>query len=128
MGDLGNTAEEHDDILSARSILRAAADLVEPEGKWIQGGLAGDRDGRPLRGAVTGADYCGHCWCIVGAIDKAWWLGRQSGETYHTTASDLAKDMLSKSLGMAPEYWNDLPGRTQTQAVSALRTASGETP
>jgi hypothetical protein len=108
-------------------LLRDAADLIEPDGKWVQGGLAGDKNGRPLDGAVTGADFCGHCWCVVGAIDKAWWNARCVEKLdVSLRASNLAKSHLQTMLGMNPMYWNDLPGRTQEEAVSALRRAAQE--
>jgi hypothetical protein len=114
-------------MMDAAALLNRAADLIEPEGKWIQGALAGDRNGRPLRGAVTGADFCGFCWCIVGAIDKAWWNARcvdKLDVTHHRTHE--AYDALHAHLEAMPEEWNDAPGRTQAEAVEALRAASAK--
>jgi hypothetical protein len=111
----------------AAALLLAAADLIEPPGKWVQGGLAGDQYGRPLRGAVTGADFCGHCWCVFGAIDKAWWNARCiDHQNISLSAADAAKMRLQEHLGMNPMAWNDQAGRVQAEAVAALREAAAK--
>lgn len=114
---------------SPSDLLLMAADLVEPAGRWVQGALCGDRNGRPLLGAVTGADFCGHCWCALGSIDKAWWNARHAEDERLTSlqSREEAKSLLQQHLGVNPAAWNDAPERTQAEVVSALRAAAKAT-
>ena len=111
---------------TAAELLLMAADLIEPEGKWVQGALCGDRTGRPLLGAITGADFCGYCWCASGAIDKAWWNARHAEQERLTSleAREEAKRILRNHLGRIVVEWNDEPSRTQAEVVSKMREAA----
>ncbi len=51
---------------SFADILNAAADLLEPEGAWIQGAFA--RDANRHQVYYGSSDAC--CWCVSGAIRK----------------------------------------------------------
>lgn len=111
--------------MAPQELLMKAADLIEPPGRWVQGALAGDRNGRPLQDAVTGADFCGHCWCVLGAIDKVMWNVRCVDKLdVPYSVRDAAKQILADHLGRNPAAWNDAEGRTQTEAVEALRSAA----
>jgi hypothetical protein len=106
-------------------VLRAAADLIEPEGKWVQGALAGDEQGRPLRAAVTGADFCGFCWCAWGSLDMATWNAAVKDQRDGAwKARDGARVALHSYLGRDVAAWNDAPERTQAEVVAALRAAA----
>jgi hypothetical protein len=103
-------------------ILDRAADLIEPEGAWIQGRLSNSGD---TRGKAT-------CFCVVGAIYAA------AGED-DEKAADHARDVLAQTLGYAddnpsPEFagdtpvvaWNDTPKRKQAEVVAKLREAAAK--
>ena len=49
-------------------VLRAARELITPEGAWIQHQLARSADGRHLAGYEPGAV----CFCARGAMQKVW--------------------------------------------------------
>ena len=48
-------------------IYRAAADLIEPEGAWCQGGYAQRKDGDRLYNGMH-EDACS--WCVLGAFER----------------------------------------------------------
>src|SRR6516164_3781777 len=88
-------------------LLWDAADLLERDG-WCQREFE-DAQGR---------------YCLVGAINRALPL---------EVRQDLAEDLLeaaemhmSKFVGADPMRWNDRPGRTKEEVISALRRASEE--
>lgn len=96
------------------AVLSGAADLIEPEGAWIQGHYAMTRFGRPIGPLEAPAA----CWCTVGALTNTacgdgpwqWWESRRYLERVidRTGITD----------------WNDAPERTQAEVVSALRQAA----
>ena len=98
----------------AREILNKAADLV---GKgWTQGARYRNEFGHgswDMPDTVTSR-------CMVGAIDEV------GGE--ETAASYEAYKRLYRHLGVDPEGWNDIPGRTKETVVKALRKAALTTP
>lgn len=92
--------------MTVADILDKAADLIEPEGCWMQGAFG-------LRK--------GTCFCAVGAIRAA--LDVPS----ITAAENWVDQNARKALGMDAmtiEDWNDAPGRTQAEVVSKLREAA----
>jgi len=99
--------------VTTAEILRKAADLIEPEGKWTQGYYARNSSG-DIRVAT---DSEAVCWCAIGAIRKV----------SHTTASREAI-VVAQMLGFKGSdelvNWNDAKGRTQAEVVAALRAAA----
>ena len=103
-----------------RSVLLAAADLVEPYGRWTRHELARDADGRSA--APTGPHA--RCWCVAGAL-QAVCGGAASG------AYQDAMEWLMRAAGLTNvSGWNDAPGRTSAEVVALLRRAAdlAETP
>lgn len=102
-------------------ILLRAADLVEPEGAWIQGELGLTEDGE-----VVTADEIDRavCFCMSGAVWKAIDLP-------YAAAYKIVLDGIFPVLNVAARQangvgpWNDAPGRTQAEVVAALRKAAG---
>lgn len=95
-------------------ILERAADLIEPEGRWIQGVFA-----RNAKGEFTGlSEFRGPavCWCISGATCK------ESPEDDGAEADVY----LQRFLGAHPSEWNDAPERTQSEVVAKLREAAAK--
>lgn len=82
------------------AVLRDAADLIEPPGKWIQGRL-----GDPETGC-----------CAVGAIIYA---AGNCDDTYFACVAAM-----ENLLGTYASIWNDTKGRTQAEVVAALRIAA----
>lgn len=93
-------------------ILNAAADLIEPAGRWTRKALA-----RNARGtAVDPRKSTAVCWCAAGAIQRV-------------VAGD--RDQLQRLLAVVRsvtdfpvQLWNDGLGRTQAEVVAALREAA----
>ena len=94
-------------------ILFAAADKIEPKGAWTQGSFA--RNSRGIMADPLSEDAI--CWCASGAIISA------NGKDDHVAF--LAKRAFENSVIKSHIYdWNDDPERTQSQVVSALRSAA----
>jgi len=91
-------------------VLERAADLIEPEGAWTQGTWARDRSGDTATRAEEG------CWCLWGAIYKT--VG------YDAVATSPCLMAVANLVGDSSIHWNDVPGRTQAEVVSALREAA----
>ena len=98
-------------VADAGTVLNLAADLIEPEGAWTQHQWARDASGQPV-GVLDGAV----CWDIAGAIVRV--APDYSGIAF---ALDSA---LKGIVGKSMSGWNDAPGRTQAEAVAALRAAA----
>lgn len=86
---------------SVADILDKAADLIEPEGAWMQG------------------DYGGHhlgCYCALGAI-------RAVGGYAHdiNPAAYILQQVVPAKFA---HEWNDAPERTQAEVVAKLREAA----
>lgn len=92
-------------------ILTAAADLIDKPGAWTQYQWARNAAGQPV-GVLDGAV----CWDIAGAIVRV--APDYSGIAFSLDAA--LKDTVGKSMS----GWNDAPGRTQSEAVAALRAAA----
>lgn len=94
------------------AILQRAADLIAPEGAWIQGSF-----GRP-----------GECYCVRGAI------GAASGSVFLADGHAASEIAFAASIGRphgtdnaagcSLVTWNDSPDRTQAEVVQALRDAA----
>jgi hypothetical protein len=99
-------------------ILSAAADLIEPEGRWTKGAFARDQAGHIVQVESQNAS----CFCVAGAIYKV------AGRRQSTRVGRLI-DQLSAPLQAGGRYrgladFNDHPERTQAEVVSALRQAA----
>lgn len=90
-------------------ILRAAADLIEPEGAWTQGRLNIFRNGQPV------------CWCAMGAIIHA--SGGCGRDAVSLIEADLPRSPSTEPLRPIAK-WNDAPERTQAEVVAKLREAA----
>ncbi len=107
------------DERSESEILDAAADLIEPEGRWTQEKYARSEDGRgsPLDAGI--------CFCVVGAIAAVMGVEAWQAETSEPV-SVLAQTLgfTDEDPGADVECWNDAPDRTQAEVVAALRKAA----
>jgi hypothetical protein len=98
-------------------ILSAAADLIEPEGRWTQKQCGRGASGRPVN-FVSKAT----CFCAVGAIAAA-------AGAVKFDDGDGAPDEVVNALRVEVNCWhiptwNDAPNRTQSEVVTALRQAA----
>lgn len=88
-------------------VLEAAADLIEPEGRWAQ-------DIFYKRG---------DCYCLVGALREA----AGAGSAIAVERGPIA-DAVHAARGPDDRVmlhdWNDAPGRTQAEVVAKLREAA----
>ena len=99
---------------AVRRVLLDAADLIEPEGCWTQGNMAVDADGHLCM--PRGRDAV--CWCALGAIARS--------SPSHGVSMDAVGLLRLHLKGSRISEWNDAPGRTQAEVVSALRAAAGK--
>lgn len=91
--------------MTARDVLLAAADRIE------------------IRGHCQGAsEIDGRC-CVIGALDRT---------TSDPALYNKATAMLCRYIGAPADHWfarivtwNDAPGRTAAEVISALRGAAG---
>lgn len=104
-------------MVSVAKILNRAADLIEKPGAWTQDAAARDSSGRRIEPTSREAV----CWCTWGAIAKV-------GGKHERVAFDALIASLNLPDWYDPasfgEVWNDAPGRTQDEAVAALRDAA----
>jgi len=103
--------------VSVADVLNAAADLLEPEGRWTRGHAA-----RAVGG--MGVDFNSpdaSCWCAWGALAKV--SGGNEVEAFEALTDHL---QLEQEIDPAlfGEIWNDAPERTQAEVVQALRDAA----
>jgi hypothetical protein len=80
---------------------------------WCQGTVAQDEDGR----AVAPESSDARRWSILGAL-LASWNGGPVGDLRQAVTS-----LLAATERLPLEVWNDRPGRTQTEVVSAFERA-----
>jgi len=98
---------------SPREILLEAAELLEKPGAWTQKSAARDKQGRHVLFDEVGAVS----FCMIGAISRI------SNNEY--PAYQDAKLALSRVVGRPGIVtFNDAPGRTQSEVVTALRKAA----
>jgi hypothetical protein len=99
--------------MKVSEILSKAADLIEPEGAWLQAYSAKNADGEP----VSSSDARACKFCIYGAMARI--CDRDAD------ARQRARDFIHPVIGTELiSIWNDAPERTQAEVVSALREAS----
>lgn len=101
------------------TVLRKAAELIEPEGAWTKGAFA--RCGSAPIGPLTAN---AECWCVLGALYAAASERRADPYVFDVIA------MLCGHLGLRTRAeltdWNDRPFRTQAEVVQALRNAADQ--
>lgn len=106
--------------LTVSQVLDRAADLIEPEGKWTQGGSYALS---ALGNSIDSIDPEAACFCAMGAVYRS-----AGVSTWHKTGAlelvDKARKHLATMLGVAMASWNDAPERTQPEVVAALRKAA----
>ena len=108
------------EALSVSEVLSRAADLLEKPGAWTQWAYGRDIFGDVEEdGSEMPTDPV--CFCVQGAIGQV--MGeRPYGAPIYPVIGALA-DHLGVPAVDVP-VWNDAPGRTQAEVVSALRAAS----
>ncbi|MFA7295681.1 MAG: hypothetical protein WC211_00675 [Dehalococcoidia bacterium] len=107
--------------LSAAQILRAAAEIVERPGAWIQGVAARDVDGVCV-GLVRDIRTLGVCFCAQGAM----WAVTGDAEAAGDAEEALRKAIPASTPGgyRSIALWNDTPGRTADEVATAMRRAA----
>lgn len=93
-------------------VLRAAADLIEPEGRWTQRELARRANGRSTNPNSLEAV----CWCSAGALQRI--IG-STADPYHE-----AINWLREAIADVVTIFNDAPGRASHEVIAALRQAA----
>jgi hypothetical protein len=91
-------------------LLKEAADLVEPPGRWIQEVIAQDEDGEETSVSMKPAV----CWCAWGAIDETIRRHRAWGQD--------AFGFMERTVGGPIGPFND--SHSQPEVVAALRKAA----
>ena len=97
--------------LTVADVLNRAADLIEPEGAWMQ-----DNYTRNLQS-----------FCPLGAIAHVAGVGCTHA-SQHPASFALSRylDPSDPSPGRVVARWNDAPERTQAEVVAALRQAAAD--
>lgn len=100
-------------------VLSKAADLIEPEGAWMQGAPARRADGSAAYNVFEHEDVV--CFCALGAIQKA-----AGSDPEYEPASEFFRTRILRAMGRNVSYasWNDAPVRTQAEVVAKLREAA----
>jgi hypothetical protein len=104
--------------VTTADVLSRAADLLEEFG-WCQGALARDENGAAIGNAVMPAcvvDPHAISFCYEGALRRAAFdfSGDPDGDLYED----------AWYAGAGDPSWNDKPGRTKSEVVTALREAA----
>jgi len=104
-------------------VLAKAADLIEPEGRWIQGAYAKDAVGEEVYPPSGDAV----CFCTYGALYMASGRPREMRDAEHGPAAYYLRRAIGRELqryGRRLDKWNDRRDRTQAEVVAALRKAA----
>lgn len=113
VGDGAQVTHPEQEALSVSEVLSRAADLLEKPGAWTQGCYARDEGGKPTD--MWGDDPV--CFCVSASIQKV--------EGRHRSSAWNRFDGYTRRRGFRHMAdFNDHPGRTQAEVVSALRAAS----
>jgi hypothetical protein len=110
--------------MTPSEILRAAADLIGPDGCWAQGAYARDAAGSDAYSAGDKAV----CWCLHGAVR---WVAHRNGgigsPAHHMAMAALITACKAPDAMPSNECvhaWNDKPGRAHADAVAKLLEAA----
>lgn len=95
--------------------LRAARDLLTPEGAWTQGASARTEDGIMLHDPRSEEAIC---WCSLGALRRV----VDDPVVYDGARSALRQATGGGTRGML-SVWNDSPHRTQADIVHTFSSA-----
>lgn len=100
-------------------VLERAADLIEPEGAWIQGGFGLNEEGVVTQSLHELADDS-TCFCAMGAVSHV------AGGPHKFDWAMIEPLVVVAGLEAATSVttWNDAPERTQSEVVAALRGAA----
>lgn len=103
--------------LTIARVLDKAADLIEPEGAWTQGEYGRNKKGQPVHARRSAV-----CFCLYGAINAA------RRRPLDTAVVGELFEHLKRGVPETefPWFWNDTPGRTQAEVVTALREAAAK--
>lgn len=105
--------------IAVANALDQAADLITPEGAWVQGFWSVDKNGAQV---PADSPYA-VCFCAVGAINRV--IGIRDGERAVDHPLFLPiREAFENETGFWLMHFNDKKGRTQTEVVSALRRAA----
>lgn len=101
-------------------VLRAAADLIEPEGAWTQGHYwaSPTLDSSDMEEPSKVPDDA-FCFCALGAIARA------ADEEPDHACGHPAAEALKREVGPV-HIWNDAPERTQAEVVAKLREVAAK--
>ena len=102
-------------------ILEKAAELIEPEGAWLQEAYAANARG--IRATDDGHAWPAepNCFCVLGAIH---WAAKDDTPGGHVEEAYLRA--LEFPNGYNVVEWNDTPSRTQVEVVAKLREAAAK--
>ena len=116
-GSLADARTQPGSAKTVADILTAAADLIEPEGRWTQGAFA-----RTGKGRVIGpCEKAAECFCGIGAIYRVGGVGHLSD----AAMAELDRYARRRRHDMFAG-WNDTEGRTQAEVVAALRASAAK--
>ena len=99
-----------------QTILSRAMKLLIPAGRWIQGEMAKNDQGKSC--PPDDASAC--CWCIVGAIRL------YGNKKPYTDSPEVVKcfEYLREVIGADyVSQWQDIPGRTLPEVMDAMSKA-----
>lgn len=101
---------------SIADVLDAAADLIEPAGRWTQGAYARNIHGDDIvdddDGSLVPREAV--CFCVYGAV----------AFVEDQPIAESAAGAFLEMLGVQAVGWNDAPERTQAEVVAKLREAA----
>jgi hypothetical protein len=101
------------------SVLRAAAQKIEPRRGWTRGWFARDAH----RGGIFYANERAVCFCMLGAIKRSALEAVGPDGVFGLT--NLAVDAVEAVIGHVDiTVWNDDPKRRKRQVLAALRKAA----
>jgi hypothetical protein len=98
--------------MTVADVLEQAADLIEPEGKWIRGWFAHNVLGEE----VEADDEDAVCWCVRGAVLRV------DPDANELVVFAPLRKLLGADTSDSIEVWNDRG--TQAEVVAKLRQAA----
>lgn len=113
--------------LTVAEVLDAAADLIEPEGKWTQGAFSRNADGAADADEDETTAVEPVCWCALGALAEVSGKSTLDSYVFALAYPDRAAPgyaALRAFIGGEVADWNDAPERTQAEVVAKLREAA----
>jgi len=108
------------ELIALADVLDRAADLIEPEGKWVTGEIGFDADGHRINSRHDIEKAV--CFCAAGAVWRAADIGDDDDDRIVRAAFDKILEVAGDNRGVGT--WNDTYGRTQAEVVRTIRAAS----